>query len=149
MLGTALTMAHRAVNQADWFLLRQRGTGCVDATKMNQPIHILIITCSCSYFQLCVRQVDLHFWFLWSHYRLFDITPGSRTTPREPSLCSHLTPSRRMFGYTHSSTVGATRATAMGLWTQAFSRAKKTPWIGRVVTTVVLLKLWLQDNQLF
>ena len=89
---------------------------------MNQPINIFKIFI----FQLSIRQVDLYLWFLWSHYGLFDITPGSRTTPREPSLCSHLTPSRRMFGNTHGSTIGATSATVMGLWTQAFSWPKNT-----------------------
>lgn len=93
-------------------------------TSHHQPtykfIFILIFI-----FQLSIRDLVIPLIpvvplpLVWHH-------PGSRITPREPALCSHLTPSRRMFGNTHGSTIGATSATVMGLWAQAFSGAKNT-----------------------
>ena len=122
MLGTALTMAHRAVNQADWFycdnvervvLMLPKWMSLFTYSHGHIYIHIPTVHTGSSY--TFVVPLPL----VWNH-------PGSRITPREPALCSHLTPSRRMFGNTHGNTIGATSATVMGLWTQAFSWPKNT-----------------------
>lgn len=147
MLGTALTMAHRAVNQADWFYCDN-----VERVVLMLPKWMSLFTYSHGHIYIHIPTVHMG-----SSYTFDSCGPTTvcLTSPLDLALrqgsqhCVATSPHRD--GCLATPTAAPLELPAPRSWVcehRPFPE-QKTPWIWRVVTTVVLVKSWLQENQLF